>query len=123
MIIGILPDLYCCFSGGLLFGNEWFVALCFPSREGIEGCVTVKVACWVEGLRDTVSRRLVLRGGVCRLRVDVFGFRWLCLGVMRAHWNDFHGYLVDPVENGLGKSLIHGMMLRADCPLMKAVTK
>jgi len=45
------------------------------------------------------------------------------LGVMRAHWNDFHGYLVDPVENGLGKSLIHGMMLRAGCPLMKAVTK
>lgn len=43
--------------------------------------------------------------------------------MMRAHWNDFHGYLVDPVENGLGKSLIHEMMLRADCPLMKAVTK
>ncbi|WP_276512460.1 hypothetical protein [Coprobacter secundus] len=43
--------------------------------------------------------------------------------MIRAHWNDFHGYLVDPVENGLGKSLIHGMMLRADCPLMKAVTK
>ena len=30
---------------------------------------------------------------------------------MRAHWNDFHGYLVDPVENGLGKSLIHEMKL------------
>ena len=57
------------------------------------------------------------------LWVTVLGLRWLCLGVMRAHWNDFHGYLVDPVENGLGKSLIHEMMLRADCPLMKAVTK
>ena len=44
----------------------------FPRpKEGIEGCVTVKVACWAEELRDTVSRRLVLRGGVCRLRVDV----------------------------------------------------
>ncbi len=38
MIIGILPDLYCCFSGGLLFGNEWFVALCFPvPQRGLRG--------------------------------------------------------------------------------------
>ena len=72
MIIGILPDLYCCFSGGLLFGNEWFVALCFPSREGIEGCVTVKVACWAEELRDAVSRRLVLRGVIRQALVDAF---------------------------------------------------
>ena len=67
MIIGILPDLYCCFSGGLLFGNEWFVALCFPSREGIEGCVTVKVACWAEMF-------LLLFG-----EEVFFGFGWMLL--------------------------------------------
>ena len=65
MIIGILPDLYCCFSGGLLFGNEWFVALCFPSREGIEGCVMVRGAVWGEMF-------LLLFGEVVFL-----GFGWL----------------------------------------------
>ena len=40
----------------------------FPSREGIEGCVTVTVAAKVEGLRDTVSRNLVLRGVISRLQ-------------------------------------------------------
>ena len=45
---------------------------CFPSREGIKGCVTVKVAAWVEGLRDTVSRRLVLQGVIRQALVDAF---------------------------------------------------
>lgn len=44
----------------------------FPSREGIEGCVTVKVACWAEELRDAVSRRLVLRGVIRQALVDAF---------------------------------------------------
>ena len=46
----------------------------FPSREGIEGCVTVKVAAKADGLRDTVSRRLVLQGVICRLRVAALVF-------------------------------------------------
>ena len=33
-----------------------------PLERGFEGCVTVRVAAWVEELRDTVSRGLVLRG-------------------------------------------------------------
>ena len=52
-------DLKCSF----LFDDERFMAWgYFPSREGIKGCVTVRGAAWVEGLRDTVSRGLVLRG-------------------------------------------------------------
>ncbi len=44
----------------------------FPSREGIEGCVTVKVAAKADGLRDTVSRRLVLQGVIRQALVDAF---------------------------------------------------
>ena len=45
----------------------------FPRpKEGIEGCVTVKVACWAEELRDAVSRRLVLRGVIRQALVDAF---------------------------------------------------
>ena len=54
---------------------------CFPSREGIEGCVTVRVAAWVEGLRDTVSRRLVLQGVIRQASGDRFDFRKLCADV------------------------------------------
>ena len=64
MIIGILPDLYCCFSGGLLFGNEWFDWGCFPSREGIEGCIMVRCAGWGEMI-------LLLFGGVVFLGLRV----------------------------------------------------
>ena len=53
----------------------------FPSREGIKGCVTVRVAAWVEGLRDTVSRRLVLQGVIRQASGDRFDFRWLCADV------------------------------------------
>ena len=31
-----------------LIGNEWFIVLEFPSREGIEGCVTEGGAVWAE---------------------------------------------------------------------------
>ena len=48
---------------------------CFPSREGIKGCVTVRVAAWVEGLRDTVSRRLVLQGVIRQASGDHFDFQ------------------------------------------------
>ena len=54
---------------------------CFPSREGIKGCVTVRVAAWVEGLRDTVSRRLVLQGVIRQASGDRFDFRKLCADV------------------------------------------
>ena len=40
-----------------------------PPGEGIKGCVTVKVAAKADGLRDTVSRRLVLQGGICQTLV------------------------------------------------------
>ena len=53
----------------------------FPSREGIKGCVTVRVAAWVEELRDTVSRGLVLRGVIRQASGDHFDFRRLCAGV------------------------------------------
>ena len=62
------------FGRCFLVDNEWFDWGCFPSREGIEGCVTVRVAAWVEGLRDTVARRLVLQGVICRLRVAALVF-------------------------------------------------
>ena len=35
-----------------------------PLERGFEGCVTVRDAAWAEGLRDTVSRGLVLRGAI-----------------------------------------------------------
>ena len=55
---------------------------CFPVPErGFKGCVTVRGAAWVEGLRNTVSRNLVLRGGICRLWVAAFDLRWQCLDV------------------------------------------
>ena len=54
---------------------------CFPSREGSKGCVTVRVAAWVEGLRDTVSRRLVLQGVIRQASGDRFDFRKLCADV------------------------------------------
>ncbi|WP_270569505.1 hypothetical protein [Coprobacter secundus] len=54
---------------------------CFPSREGIKGCVTVRVAAWVEGLRDTVSRRLVLQGVIRQASGGCYDFRKLCAGV------------------------------------------
>ena len=53
----------------------------FPSREGIEGCVTVRGAVRDEVLWESVSGSLVLRGSICRLRVDVFDFRQLCADV------------------------------------------
>ena len=31
-----------------LIGNEWFIVLEFPSREGIKGCVMVRGAVWGE---------------------------------------------------------------------------
>ena len=34
-----------------------------------------------DGLRDTVSRRLVLQGGICQTLVVALGFRRLCLDV------------------------------------------
>ena len=46
-----------------------------PLESGFKGCVTVRGAAWVEGLRDTVSRSLVLRGGICRLWVAAFDLR------------------------------------------------
>ena len=49
----------------LLIGNGWVVWGGFPSREGIEGCVTVKVACWAEMF-------LLLFG-----EEVFFGFGWL----------------------------------------------
>ena len=52
-----------------------------PLERGFKGCVTVRGAAWVEGLRDTVSRNLVLRGGICRLWVAAFDLRWQCLDV------------------------------------------
>ena len=33
-------DLRCC----VLVGNEWFEWGCFPSREGIKGCVMMRCA-------------------------------------------------------------------------------
>jgi hypothetical protein len=53
----------------------------FPSREGIKGCVTGRGAVWAEGLRDTVSRGLVLRGVIRQASGDHFDFRRLCAGV------------------------------------------
>ena len=47
----------------------------FPSREGIKGCVMVTVAAWAEGLRDTVSRGLVLRGVIRQASGDHFDFQ------------------------------------------------
>ena len=49
---------------------------CFPSREGIEGCVMVRGAGWDEMLFATVWRC-----GVSWLRVVALGFRWLCADV------------------------------------------
>ena len=57
------------FGAAFLVGNGWVVWGGFPSREGIEGCVMVKVAAKADGLRDTVSRRLVLQGGICQTLV------------------------------------------------------
>ena len=53
----------------------------FPSGEGIEGCVMVRDAVKADGLRDTVSRNLVLQGGICQTLVVALVFRRLCLGV------------------------------------------
>ena len=52
-----------------------------PPREGIKGCVMVRDAAKADGLRDTVSRRLVLQGGICQTLVVALVFRRLCLGV------------------------------------------
>ncbi|WP_200755341.1 hypothetical protein [Coprobacter secundus] len=55
---------------------------CFPVPErGFKGCVTVRGAAWVEGLRDTVSRRLVLQGVIRQASGGCFWCRWLCLDV------------------------------------------
>ena len=53
----------------------------FPSREGIKGCVTGRGAVWAEGLRDTVSRGLVLRGVIRQASGECFWSRRLCTGV------------------------------------------
>ena len=45
-----------------LLGMRCLSVLISPLERGFEGCVTVRVAAWVEELRDTVSRGLVLRG-------------------------------------------------------------
>ena len=52
-----------------------------PLERGFEGCVTVKGAAWVEGLRDTVSRRLVLQGVIRQASGGCFWSRRLCSGV------------------------------------------
>ena len=57
------------FGAAFLVGNGWVGCGGFPSREGIEWCVMVKVAAKADGLRDTVSRRLVLQGGICQTLV------------------------------------------------------
>mgnify|MGYP006868417800 FL=1 len=61
------------FGSCVLFGNERFECVRFPSREGIEGCVTVKGSARDEVLRDTISRSLLQRGARCYLS----GFGWL----------------------------------------------
>ena len=48
----------------------------FPSGEGIEGCVTVRSAVWAEVFLPLFGEVVFLG-----LWVDVFVFRWLCLGV------------------------------------------
>ena len=50
--------------------------VCFPSGEGIKGCVTVRGAVWAEVFLPLFGEVVFLG-----LWVDVFGFRWLCLGV------------------------------------------
>ena len=39
-----------------------------PLERGFKGCVTVRGAAWVEGLRDTASGSLVLQGVISRLQ-------------------------------------------------------
>ena len=51
-----------------------------PLERGFEGCVTVRGAAWVEGLRDTVSRGLVLRGVIRQASGDHFDFQVAVLG-------------------------------------------
>ena len=46
-----------------------------PLERGFKGCVTVRGAAWVEGLRDTVSRGLVLRGVIRQASGDHFDFQ------------------------------------------------
>ena len=46
-------DLRCC----VLVGNEWFEWGCFPSREGIKGCVMMSRAVWAEILKRAVEGR------------------------------------------------------------------
>ena len=51
-----------------------------PLERGFKGCVTVRGAAWVEGLRDTVSRGLVLRGIIRQASGDHFDFQEAVLG-------------------------------------------
>ena len=43
-----------------------------PLERGFKGCVTVRGAAWVEGLRDTASGSLVLQGVISRLQMVAF---------------------------------------------------
>ena len=63
--------LECCF----LVVNEWFEWGCFPSGEGIEGCVMVRGAGWLKCFCCCLVRRCFLASG------GFFDFRRLCLGV------------------------------------------
>lgn len=38
------------FGDVFFIGDEWFIVLCFPSREGIKGCVTERSVAKVEVL-------------------------------------------------------------------------
>ena len=51
-----------------------------PLERGFKGCVTVRDAAWAEGLRDTVSRGLVLRGVIRQASGDHFDFQVAVLG-------------------------------------------